>query len=110
MELWIRSQDRQKIVKCDDLAIKTETEDGKTIRGYSIVGYFDKGTEYEILGFYSSKYEALNVLDEIQSILNKPRMIVKSEFKKSELTGRYSWEERVSPTYQTSIVYDMPKA
>lgn len=108
MELWIRSQDKEKIVKCNDLLIKTESEDGKTIKGYSIIGYFDKQTEYEELGFYSSKAQALNVLNEIQNMLNNPRMIVRNEFVKNEFTGKYNWEEQVRPIYQTSIVYEMP--
>lgn len=108
MELWIRSQDKEKIVKCNDLAIKTESEDGKTIKGYSIVGYFDKETEYEELGLYSSKNQALNILDEIQAVLNKPRMMVQQVFVKNEFTGKYNWEEQVRPIYQTSIVYEMP--
>lgn len=67
MDLWIRSQDKEKLGKVDDIAIKTESEDGKTIRGYQIVGYFDKNTEYEDLGFYVKKERALEVLDEIQT-------------------------------------------
>ncbi len=66
MELWIRSQDKEKLIKCNDIAIATDTEDGKTIRGYKIVGYFDKQTEYEELGFYTLHSRALEVLDEIQ--------------------------------------------
>ena len=41
MKLWIRSQDREKLVKCNDIAIAVDSEDGKNIRGYKIVGYFD---------------------------------------------------------------------
>jgi len=70
MELWIRSQDKEKLVKCNDIAIATDTEDGKTIRGYKIVGYFDKQTEYEELGFYTLHSRALEVLDEIQKKIN----------------------------------------
>lgn len=69
MSLWIRSQDREKLIKCNDIAIVTESEDGKTIRGYKIVGYFDKNTEYEELGFYTLRKRALKVLDEIQDLL-----------------------------------------
>lgn len=70
MELWIRSRDKEKLVKCNDIAIATDTEDGKTIRGYKIVGYFDKQTEYEELGFYTLHSRALEVLDEIQKKIN----------------------------------------
>ena len=57
MNLWIRSQDREKIVNCNDIVVN----------GYSIIGYFDKDTEYEDLGNYKSKERALEVLDEIQN-------------------------------------------
>lgn len=69
MDLWIRSQDRNKLVKCNDIVIKTESDDGKSIRGYQIIGYFDKETEYEELGFYLTHYRALKVLDNMQQFL-----------------------------------------
>lgn len=59
MNLWIRSQDREKLICCNDIAIATGNE-------YKIVGYFDKNTEYEDLGFYLTKERALEVLDEIE--------------------------------------------
>lgn len=37
MNLWIRSQDGEKIVNCNDIVVN----------GCSIIGYFDKDTEYE---------------------------------------------------------------
>ena len=64
MDLWIRSQDREKLVKCNDIATATYS------RGYKIVGYFDKNTEYEILGTNKTKERALEVLDEIQNKIN----------------------------------------
>ena len=77
MELWIRSQDKEKLIKCNDIAISTDSEDGKTIRGYKIVGYFDKNTEYEELGFYSSKTRVLEIIDEIQNKLNSNKFLLK---------------------------------
>ena len=64
MELWIRSQDKTKLVKVDNIA------------------YMDSSKDYEkevhslwndckgILGTYKSKERALEVLDEIQNILS----------------------------------------
>ena len=69
MELWFRSQDRTKLVKCNDIAIVVDSDDGKNIKGYKIVGYFDKETEYEELGFCVSKEKALKILDEIHCYL-----------------------------------------
>lgn len=57
MELWIRSQNKQILVCCNEIAIATDSEDGRTIRGYKIVGYFDKNTEYEELASYTQKKE-----------------------------------------------------
>ncbi len=60
MDLWIRSQDKEKLVKVNDIAIEMNM----------IYGYFDKNTEYEHLGSYSTKERALEVLDEIQKKIN----------------------------------------
>lgn len=69
MNLWIRSQDKEKLICSNDISIAPITEYGKTIKGYKIVGFFDKNTEYEELGFYDSKERSLEVLDEIQELL-----------------------------------------
>lgn len=77
--LWIRSQDRKKLVCCNDIAISTKhyeikAEDilncNKNKNVYEVVGYFEKNTEYELLGTYSTKERALEVLDEIQNIFS----------------------------------------
>lgn len=64
MELWIRSQDKEILCKCDDIAYK-EAHRGNGLE-HSIVGYFNKNDDYEPLGYYKSKERALEVLDEIQ--------------------------------------------
>ncbi len=79
MDLWIRSQDREKLVKVNDIALKETELAFDEIINYNInilknleckiVGYFDKETEFEILGKYNSKKRALEVLDEIQKFL-----------------------------------------
>ena len=73
MNLWVRSQDKEKLLKCNDIAISNnminERESIK-FKGYKIVGYFDKNTEYEILGTYKTKERAIEILDEVQNKLN----------------------------------------
>ena len=59
MELWIRSQDKEVLVKVNDIAVEMNM----------IYGYYDKNTEYEFLGAYSTKERALEVLDEIQDLM-----------------------------------------
>jgi len=73
MDLWIRSQDKEKLIKCIGIVIVADNEDGKTIRGYRIV----ENTEYEELGFYTSKVRTLEVLNEIQSKLNCNKFLLK---------------------------------
>lgn len=112
MELWIRSKDREKLIKCNDIAIATDSEDGKNIRGYKIVGYFDKNTEYEELGFYTSKERALEVLDEIQNIL-KPIIKIKYEYDDSQPIMNGEWlkslKEESKIEELSTYVYEMPK-
>lgn len=61
MDLWIRSQDKEKLVKCNDIVVNDDC----------IIGYFDKDTEYEDLGTYETKGRAIEVLDEIQNNMLK---------------------------------------
>lgn len=99
MELWIRSQDREKLLKCNDIAISNNMiNEIETIRfkGYKIVGYFDKNTEYEDLGIYETKERALEVLNEIQ------------EAKLGNFHYRCTRNVKVSSKEDT-IIYEMPK-
>lgn len=57
MELWIRSQDREKMCKVNKLYIK----------GVGIYSNCDNyNDDYDYLGLYKTKERALEVLDEIQ--------------------------------------------
>ena len=60
MELWIRSQDKEKLLKVNDIVIEMNM----------IYGYFDKNTEYECLTTYKSKERALEILDELQDFIS----------------------------------------
>ena len=61
MELWIRNQDKEILIKIDRIGIE------KFDDGYGIVTYERIGTKNEFgLGLYKSKERALEVLDEIQ--------------------------------------------
>ena len=56
MELWIRSQDKERLTTCND--IRVGYENGRWIL-----------EDCDCLGIYKSKERALEVLDEIQNIL-----------------------------------------
>ncbi len=105
MDLWIRSQDKEKLLKVNDIAIEMNM----------IYGYFDKNTEYEHLGSYASRERALEVLDEIQNIL-KP-IIITTGYEcecKDNLINKMSFDIEMIPTKteikeMTTYVYEMPK-
>lgn len=65
MELWIRSQDKTKLVKAKNILIKFETEEVLMSTYHTILIYNDD----EVIGIYETKERALEVLDEIQNIL-----------------------------------------
>lgn len=106
MDLWIRSQDRKKLINCNDITLRIkDTEltfdeimnfniNNPKVWECEIVVYFDKNTEIEILGKYNSEKRALEVLDEIQNyIANNCK-----EYYNKNLDA-----------YISSNVYEMPK-
>ena len=102
MELWIRSQDKEKLLKANDIGISNNAiNEGGSIKfkGYKIVGYFDKNTEYEILGTYETKERAIEVLDEIQD-----KMLNGSFAKKINGLG-----EELDLIPNPILIYNMPK-
>lgn len=101
MELWIRSQDREKLIKCNDIAIRSLLFDEipKKEWNYSVVGYFDKETEYETLGYYKTKERALEVLDEIQEFIeNKGKIKITQD-----INGITSEVEDAKRVYQMPL-------
>ena len=104
MELWIRSQDRENLLKTDIVAMEEITENEE----YWIYAGHEMYDPYRVFAVYHSKERALEVLDEIQNLL-KPLMKVKNEFKKSELTGNCNWEQDVEYVNIPTRVYEMPQ-
>lgn len=92
MELWIRSQDKETLLKCNIIAIIPNIE----VESYEIVNYFEDG-HYITLGYYISKTRALEVLDEIQDEL------IGSDFMPIEKN------EEVVLTCGSARIYEMPE-
>lgn len=109
MELWIRSQDRETLIKTENISIDNEnyiignliSDDNKSI------------CDYWRLGHYYTKERALEVLDEIQNVL-KPITV----FKNAEIS-KETWEEiqkvgvctindRADVIKLDTFVYEMP--
>lgn len=103
MELWIRSQDKKHLMK-PEVIMYEETGTGYGLR------VFTKNYDFNI-ATYKSKERALEVLDEIQSILN-PKMIMENNggaFVSGDVNLHI-----INPTYQKieqldTVVYEMPK-
>lgn len=117
MELWIRSQDKELLMKSPELRYNQKEND------HSILAYDTLGV-YRILGVYSTKERALEVLDEIQNILTNKKGVLqaKSITKYSDLeisknaletinneqfiVVHYDYEFR---ELDNTIVYEMPE-
>lgn len=65
MELWIRSQDKECLLKTDIVMLE-EIEENKE---YWIYAGHEKYEPYRVFGVYHTKERALEVLDEIQKLL-----------------------------------------
>ena len=87
MELWIRSQSKQSLIKVENISLEIKKD--------NVI--FITSDEWR-LGTYISKKRALEVLDEIQNIL-KPQ-----EYEIEKGNGYYTKSTNIS-TY----VYEMPK-
>jgi hypothetical protein len=103
MELWIRSQDRTKLTKAQDLSY---IGDRNQIISYNL----DTST---YLGFYKNKERALEVLDEIQELLMpiitidhtvKPVMDIRATMQTYEVD-----ESHMTVQSYKTYVYEMPE-
>lgn len=84
MDLWVRSQDRRRLIKVDLLSIKDF---------YNIVS-----DDFYVLGTYKTEERALEVLDEIQNIL-KPKGFI--SFKETPTPERV---EEAKKEFDTNLV------
>ena len=112
MELWIRSQDRERLIKVFDIWVDNE----QVIANFQ--SHFN-GCHYVDLGEYNSNSRALEVLDEIQKILNPKGilkfngLIRKDDIKKIEEYYRDAYkvfDNSVEQVQQPdTYVYEMPE-
>ena len=109
MELWIRSQDKEDLLKVSGVRINCFNE--KEIKAY----FNDDDT---IIATYATKKRALEVLDEIQNIL-MPKTIIKSDaivneedlqrFKKAFNENEAIILNKATIEHLDTYVYEMPK-
>ena len=114
MELWIRSQNKENLLKSRFLTIIEgkpfyDKDEGYTICNVALNGH------YELLGTYKTKERSIEVLDEIQNIL-KPTIITtgyECELKEN-IKDKTSFNLDIIPTKTeiqelSTVVYQMPK-
>jgi hypothetical protein len=100
MDLWIRSQDKEVLMKTN--VLKCVEYDDK----YIINGYGTYECDNYDLGIYNSKERALEVLDEIQGTIinNKITNLIIPNVK--DIVGN---EEAYKKNVFSKMVYEMPK-
>ena len=113
MDLWIRSTAKTNLINVRFLTIM----EGKTFykkdeweyKGYTICNVGNNGN-YEIVGTYKTKERALEVLDEIQSIIyiNKLFNADINAFQKSLEIEGYT-EKEIGKILKKVSTYEMPK-
>lgn len=108
MDLWVRTQDRKILTKITDLEIDEEN---------CIVVYNHNGDVEITLGMYQTKERALEVLDEIQSLItpNYKELVVNYKNKISDISKLTNIVLSEKPdgdiTIQelSNVVYQMPE-
>lgn len=95
MELWIRSQSKEKLVKIENIYISDEIRDGRAIMGCN------SAFINQDLGTYATKERALEILDEIENFKDALTIINLSD-KKNDLI--IATVEKLN-----SFTYKMPK-
>ena len=91
MDLWIRSQDEEFLMKIDNISLGLDVDSNEPCRLFTFVG--GAVTSFT-LGIYKTKEMALEVLDEIQELLEPVNIVEVS--KKEAVIG-------------ANILHEMPK-
>ena len=107
MELWIRSQDKEKLVLTKGFELQNPSYND----GCQIFEVWQNN--YHCVGNYKTKVRALEVLDEIQNIL-KPEVIVKTyNVEQAELLNGTKFIQPMIEDIQvqqaSTYVYEMPE-
>lgn len=113
MDLWIRSQDKEKLLKVGGIQYQNcKLVENETVEANILIS-FHNSYDNEILGEYATKERALEVLDEIQNIL-RPKIKYTQNIKE-DLKPEYTYKHFVSESSDIEViqlntyVYEMPK-
>ena len=111
MNLWVRSQDKEKLLKINGIQYQNcKLVENETVEANILIGFYSS-YENEILGEYNTKERAIEVLDEIQNIL-KPIIKIKYEYDDSQPIMNGEWlkslKEESKIEELSTFVYQMP--
>ena len=108
MELWIRSQDKEKLLKINGIQYQNcKLIENETIEANILIG-FHNSYDNEILGEYSTEERALEVLDEIQSIINIKESLQYNGINIEDAFVNIDKQTTKEMLYKMSV-YEMPK-
>jgi hypothetical protein len=99
MDLWVRSQNKYRLLKVESLQIIYNQEDNEL--PYSI------NSSYELLGSYKTKERALEILDEIQQMLKNETIETEIKYIDNQV-----YETKIigkPDILKNIVVYQMPK-
>ena len=111
MNLWVRSQDKMNLVKIRQISL--DYQNNKQIIANYVPDFFVfSGAYYELLGTYKTKERALEVLDEIQSLLQPTieyKPIVQEEYNPAyEYKHFVKVDDNMEIKELSTFVYQMP--
>ena len=99
MELWIRSQDKECLMKVNRVDYSLSNSEHKIyVNGYET-----------LVGHYATEERALEVLDKIQSLLKSKVLLNSGKILGSFEDTIYREPDKVEIQELNTIVYEMPK-
>ena len=112
MNLWVRSQDKMNLVKIRQISLNYRNNK-QIIANYMPDFYPNSGEYYEFLGTYKTKERAIEVLDEIQSLLQPTieyKPIVQEEYNPAYTYKHFvKVDDNMEIKELSTFVYQMPK-
>ena len=108
MDLWIRSQDRKRLIRCEELSVQEKNQQKFAV----IIG------NRHIIGTYKNKQRALEVIDEIHKLLvpqiaQLMEKVKKQDTKTKNIFNVYAVENcqtgQVDIRELSTLVYQMPE-
>ena len=110
--MWVRSQDKKNLVKVRQIGVNYQ-DNKQIIANYMPELYENSGEYYEILGTYKTKERALEVLDEIQSLLQPTieyKPIVQEEYNPAYTYKHFvKVDDNIEIKELSTFVYQMPE-